>query len=336
MYTSLKLKHCKHFCAKAFETFNQHLDLPYAFSTREFYELLHLCLDYNYIEFNKQHFNQVHGIQMGNSASVTIANITAFYELKDLFDLPEIIFNVRFVDDGFLIVDSTYISNINEWCEKVFTHPYLTFTTKTNEKSIEFLDVVVNLTEQNKIYTTLYSKPMARNVFLHYESNHPKSLTESLPYCQAIRIKRICSDVLHTEIEIDLLLKKFACRGYPDELLQNCKNKVKAINRVDILKPKTNLVIKHLKENNPKVLERYEIQLAKQPNVTHNPEKVYIVMPFYKNMFNFKNFVIHYIHAEAEKGQNEILKNIVTSLNLVMSYKKVNCLERYCKNRKVE
>lgn len=38
---------------------------------------------------------------MGNAASVTIANIAAYYKLKKLFqDKPETVFKVRFVDDG--------------------------------------------------------------------------------------------------------------------------------------------------------------------------------------------------------------------------------------------
>lgn len=41
---------------------------------------------------------------MGNSASVTIANITAHYELEKMFkNHNEIVFNARFVDDGLLI-----------------------------------------------------------------------------------------------------------------------------------------------------------------------------------------------------------------------------------------
>lgn len=110
MYTSLKLKNCKMFCIRAYEMYKKYLSLPYNFTSKQFKELLDLCLDYNHLEFNNFYYKQVQGIQMGNSASVTIANITAFYELHSMFkNHLEIVFNARFVDDGLLIV--RYINN---------------------------------------------------------------------------------------------------------------------------------------------------------------------------------------------------------------------------------
>lgn len=51
---------------------------------------------------------------MGNAASVTVANITAHCELSPIFsNHDEIMFHVRFVDDGFMAIDCTDIIDID-------------------------------------------------------------------------------------------------------------------------------------------------------------------------------------------------------------------------------
>lgn len=162
MYTNLKRQNCKTFCLKAFNDYIQ----SNLMSTIEFKNLLDLCLDFNHIVYENNYYNQTQGIQMGNSASVTIANITTDYELRDLFkNMNEIVFNVRFVDDGFLIIKSTSIANINEWCKNVFQHSYLTFTYEYNEMQLIYLDVNVNITINNTIYTSFLQSQWLRVFF---------------------------------------------------------------------------------------------------------------------------------------------------------------------------
>lgn len=164
--------------------------------------------------------------------------------------------------------------------------------------------------------------------FLHYQSNHPKSLKESLPYCQFLRAKKVCSDLNDADKEISLILEKFSKRGYPRNILQSCKDKVLGMNRHNLLIPKTELVLKHLQQNQPSIFNKYNINTS-DPYLSRN--NVYIVMPFYKNMYGFKKLVIEYIREQAEKSKNERYKNIVHNLNLIMSFKKINSLEKYCK-----
>lgn len=329
MYTSLKLENCKKYCCTAFETYRSHLNLPYNFTTKQFNEMLNLSLDYNYIQFNNQYFTQVQGIQMGNSASVTVANITAWYEMRTMFTLkPEIECDKRFVDDGFILVNCDNIPDINLWCENIFKQDYLKFTIDHSFESITFLDVTVALNMQNKIATSLYSKPMAKNVFLHYESNHPKSLIESLPFSQGLRIKKICSEERDVENELVKLLSKFKKRGYPDILLENIKHKINVIPRKVIITPKTYLVRQHLMKNNPTILCKYDtIPFC---NTAQN-NKIYLVLPYYKNMYGISNLLTDYIKQEKERSTHTNYKNIISNLHLVTSFKKVNCLEKYCK-----
>lgn len=190
MYTNLNVNNCKKFCTKAYGDYIVKNKSDEQVSTVDMAKLLHLSLDYSMLQFRNMHYIQRRGIQMGNSASVTIANITAFHELKNIFTHKEIVFNVRFVDDGFLIVDCTDLQNVKNWLDNVFRHDYLTFTVAHSLDSVNFLDVQVSLIN-NKINTALYKKPMSKNLYLSYYSNHPKHLLQALPYSQGIRIRRI-------------------------------------------------------------------------------------------------------------------------------------------------
>lgn len=73
------------------------------------------------------------------------------------------------------------------------------------------------------------------------------------------------------------------------------------MSRHEILKPKTQLVIKHLQHNNPAVLNKYtDVNLSNKAI----KDKVFIVMPFYKNMYDFKRLCLDFIVKEAMKGKN--------------------------------
>ena len=63
---------------------------------------------------------------------------------------------------------------------------------KSYEK-INFLDVVA-YKENKHLSTDLYTKDTATHEYLHAKSCHRNCIKRAIPYGQAIRIKRICSD----------------------------------------------------------------------------------------------------------------------------------------------
>lgn len=173
---------------------------------------------------------------------------------------------------------------------------------------------------------------MAKSVFLHYESNHPKSLLQSLPHSQSLRVKKICSDAKKCEKEIQVLFEKFMSRGYPLNSLIKFKQKVDTLSRHDILKPKTLLVINHLKQNNPNILDKFTHVNAKREISMH--EKTFLVMDFYRNMYGFEKLCIDFIKNEARRDQNIQYQEIVNKLNFIMSCRKISQLEKYCRQGK--
>ena len=90
----------------------------------------------------------------------------------------------------------TFIKELNE------KHKKIKFDFQISPRKIAFLDAMLYKDENNNIQTTLYRKPTDQQAFLHAKSEHPRSLKNSIPYSQALRLKTICS----TSTEFDRIV----------------------------------------------------------------------------------------------------------------------------------
>lgn len=72
----------------------------------------------------------------------------------------------------------------------------------SSRTSLQFLDVLVCQTE-GQWHTKLCTKSTDRNTLLRYDSGHPRSMIEALPYSQMLRAKRITDsdEVLATSLD---------------------------------------------------------------------------------------------------------------------------------------
>jgi hypothetical protein len=93
--------------------------------------------------------------------------------LKQLLDSKNIIFYTWYVDDIFIIYDTTrttadsihnYINNIHN---SVQLNP-----TYENNTQINFLDLCI-IRKTNKLETDIYRKPTTTDITINYISNHP-------------------------------------------------------------------------------------------------------------------------------------------------------------------
>jgi len=80
---------------------------------------------------------------------------------------------------------SFFISSYNNF------HPSLTYTYDTSNSSGHFLDIQIKI-KNNKLLTTVYTKPTDSKNYLLYNSEHPKTTLNSIPYSQFLRVRRIC------------------------------------------------------------------------------------------------------------------------------------------------
>ena len=73
--------------------------------------------------------------------------------------------------------------------------PLIKFTLDYSKNSINLLDVKVSKIESgNTLCTSLFTKLTDTHQYLHATSCHWLIYKRSIPYGQAVRIKRICSD----------------------------------------------------------------------------------------------------------------------------------------------
>ena len=98
--------------------------------------------------------------------------------------------------------------------------PSIKFEVKYSQTKIEFLDVLVYKDHDNMLQTTIYRKQTDRQNYLDARSEHPKLLRDSIPYSQALRIKRICSSQQEFLNHTPKMINKFQKCGYNRSLIE--------------------------------------------------------------------------------------------------------------------
>ena len=83
------------------------------------------------------------------------------------------------------------------------------------QTSINFLDLTVSLIGR-KVTTDLYVKPTDSHEYLHSSSCHPYHYKKGIPYSQALRLNRICSDPSSFDRRCNDLEKWLIERGYSE------------------------------------------------------------------------------------------------------------------------
>ena len=165
---------------------------------------------------------------MGTICAPAYANIfMANFELKYIYpyikDKTKMF--LRFIDDLFMIWTGSeqelldFMSDLNK------KHPSIKFEFKYSQTKIEFLDVLVYKDHNNMLQTTIYRKQTDRQNYLDARSEHPKLLKDSIPYSQALRIKRICSSQQEFLSHTAKMINQFQKGGYDRLLIEQQINK---------------------------------------------------------------------------------------------------------------
>ena len=99
----------------------------------------------------------------------------------------------RFIDN-FTIKWTESEENLNRFFDHANNvHPTIKSTHETSRNNISFLDTYTTC-ENGIMSTDIYNKPTDKHQYLSPQSCHPKHCTKSIPYSQALRIKRIWSN----------------------------------------------------------------------------------------------------------------------------------------------
>jgi len=171
---------------------------------------------------------------------------------------------------------------------------------------------------------------MSKHLYLHYNSNHTKSLLNSIPYSQGLRIIKICSNENDRKNKLLDLMSQFKIRNYPRNILSEVSNKLSSLNREQLLIPNGHNIINYLQRFNPEIVNRYDIRI---PNVKTNENRVFIVFPFYNNIPTLKSTIINKIRILIEDCNVENVKACAQSFEIVLSFKKTNSIGTLLNNK---
>ena len=140
----------------------------------------------------------------------------------------------QFIDDIFMLWQHG-VKELEKFLEFLNCyHPTIKFTANYSREEINFLDVSVGK-KNNQLATDLYIKPTDTHQYLHASSYHVYQSKKSVPYSQALRLNRICSENLFYDKhcnELEVWLKEW---GYRDKLVRQQIRKARKRKKKDLL-----------------------------------------------------------------------------------------------------
>ena len=203
-------------------------------------KFIELVLTTNNLKFQGSHYIQMTGTAMGTKMAPTYANLYLGGLETDLQDkaLYKPLLWCRFIDDIFFLWTHgrAKLEQFYQQCN--LFDPNIKFEQTISDKSIPFLDVLVIL-KDGKIETDLYSKPTDTHQYLNWTSCHPRHTKASIPYSQALRLRRICSKKEYFENRARDLHKILLERGYKNKLIKESIMSARRITREEALTAKT-------------------------------------------------------------------------------------------------
>ena len=112
-------------------------------------------------------------------------------------------------------------------------HPTIKFTAEYSKEEVNFLDLNIKLID-GELKTDLFVKPTDTHQFLDPTSSHPYHCKKGIPYSQALRLNRICSDNTNFDKRNDLE-KWLMERGYNEKMIRKLILRAREHSRNDLL-----------------------------------------------------------------------------------------------------
>ena len=204
--------------------------------TEDVLSFAELVLKSNNFEFNGKHYLQKRGTAIGTRMAPSYANI--FMDrlerrlIQNAEDKPHTWW--RYIDDIF-IVWTEGEEKLKEFIDYLNNaHDTIKFTCKWSDHEIEFLDVKV-LNESGVLETDVFIKPTDSHQYLHHSSCHPGACKKSIPFAQAMRLRRICSKSCFFEERVRDLVEFLVGRGYRKAYVEGQVDKVRRMTRDEVL-----------------------------------------------------------------------------------------------------
>ena len=221
-------------------------------------EMITVCVTNTYFQFGSDFYKQKKGMAMGSPLSPVLCNI--FMEQLEekaisSFKTKPLVWK-RYVDDIFFIWPGDEHS-IKTFHDHLNTQDQdIKFTIELEvEGCLPFLDIEVTRSK-DRISTRVYRKPTNSNLYLQYDSAHPKSVKNGIVNTLLHRAETHCSDIKSYNTEVQLIEKVLVNNRYPRQLIRNINRKRKRKTTVEQenKKPDALVVIPYVPDLSEKII----------------------------------------------------------------------------------
>ena len=217
---------------------NRHLML---FDPNLIIHLLHTNITNNFFTFATYIFQQTTGTAMGAAFSPTIANIFMSVFIRKFLNTQKIkpLLIKRYIDDILFIWTNSleelieFLSDLNKF------HPSIHFTHQYSSTSIDFLEITIfkgtGFDYTNLLDIKTYKKSHNLYQYLHYTSEHPRSVFKGLIRGECIRYLRTNTLECNFNTIIAMFKIRLHQRGYPNKLVDKYTSIIKFSQRQQFL-----------------------------------------------------------------------------------------------------
>jgi len=185
-------------------------------------KLLQLVMYNNYVSYDSQIYRQMKGTATGTQVAPPFANLYLHFLFKDTLHHPSILFESRYIDDGFMVIRNR--EDAQDILQKLNTCSNLRLTWEIHEYKAVFLDLIIHKglrwKYRNILDITTYFKPTNKLLYLPYSSSHPRHMKLGIAKGESIRLLR---NNCHKEDWIKqcvFVFKGLMARGYPPRMIK--------------------------------------------------------------------------------------------------------------------
>ena len=204
-------------------------------STKSLCDLASIVLKENYFELSSKIYHQKSGTAIGTKFAPPYANLFTAGLEKRIFGNSGYhpYLWLRFLGDTFCIWTDG-LEKLQEFFKFLNAfHPTIKFTMDYSYET-NFLDVQVSK-RNSTLETDLYCTNTNRHQYLHAKSCHRYIYKKYIPFGQAVRLRRIISEDVMLDERLKELETWFTNRGYNSENIKPEIERVKTMNRADLL-----------------------------------------------------------------------------------------------------
>lgn len=203
--------------------------------------LLHININHNYFEFASLIFQQIKGTVMGAAFSPTAANIFMSVTIRRFLRTQNkrSLLLVRYIDDIFMIWMHTE-DDLKKFLTDLNGHnPALSYTYHYSLSTVYFLDLTIYKSPRfaftNILDTKTFQKPHNLYQYLHYTSNHQRSVHKAIISGELVRYVRTNMSEVNYKIMKSLFTARLLTRGYPRALVEKTAATVSYKDRAQLL-----------------------------------------------------------------------------------------------------